>query len=89
MARRIAFSLILLTSVLFFPFWLSVILALFGMIYFRLYLEAITVFFVSDLLFGVPQARFGGITFLSALVSAVVLFLIEFIKRRSILSAKQ
>lgn len=80
MTLRILFSVVLLFSVLFLPFYLSVILALVGMAYFKLFIEANLLFLLSDLLYGVKEIRFLNITFMSFLLSIVILFMIEFIK---------
>jgi len=59
-ARILAFVL-LLFSILFMPFYVSVILALIGMVYFSKFFEAPILFLLSDLLFGVREAKFYNI----------------------------
>ena len=82
MMFRILASVLLLFSILFMPFWVSVILALGAMIYFNVFWEAIFLFLLSDLLYGVKGGKFFSIIFLSFVVSAVVLILLEFTKRK-------
>ncbi len=82
MLLRILASLILLISLLFLPFWLSVLLALLAMAYFNLYWEGVVLFFLSDLLYGVGEARFRGVFFLSAVVSSLMLLVIELAKKK-------
>jgi len=82
MIQRILASLILLFSILYMPFWLSVILALAGMAYFSFFWEATVLFLLSDLLYGVSEARFFNIFFISFLTSLLVLILIEMVKRK-------
>lgn len=89
MLFRICFSVALLLSVLFMPFWASVILALGGMLYFHYYLEALLLFFISDLLYGASEARFFHITFGSLVLSSILFTLAEFIKRKSIFYKKE
>jgi len=84
MALRILSSFILLFSIFFMPFWVSVILALGAMLYFDLFWEAIPIFLLSDLLYGVNEIRFYNVTYVSFLLSSVLLFVIEFIKKESI-----
>jgi hypothetical protein len=79
---RILAFFVLLISMLFWPLWISVVLALAGMIYFKLYLEAVLLFFLSDLLYGAKEAKFFGTLFISFTASAVVLIIIEVIKRK-------
>jgi len=88
MAFRICFGMILLFSVLFLPFWISVILGLFGIVYFSYFFEVFFLFLLSDLFFGVAQARFFDITFVSALIALFVLISGEFIKRKLNFSSK-
>ena len=82
MAARILFSVLLLGAVLFAPFWLSVLLALGGIIYFNLYLEAVGLFLLSDLLYGTGNAGLLKTPFASFLLSFGVLLAVEFMKRQ-------
>ena len=83
MAQRISASFILLLSVLFMPWWISVILALVGIIYFHYFWEAVALAIVSDLLFGVPETKFYNMVFISFLFTIIALLLIEFIKKKT------
>lgn len=67
---------------LFLPFWLSVVLAAAAMFLFPLYLEAVFIFFISDLLYGAPEGRYLGITMVSAILGLVLLAAIEFTKKK-------
>lgn len=82
MILRILVSVILLFSVLFMPFWVSIILALAGMIYFKSFWEAIILFLLSDLLYGVKEAKFSGVIFISFVAAAVVFIIVEIIKKK-------
>ena len=80
MVLRILAFIILLLSVLFMPFWVSVILALIGMVYFSFFLEAVFLFLLSDLLFGIKEVRLFDIIFLSFIVSLICLIILELLK---------
>ncbi|MEK7081273.1 MAG: hypothetical protein AAB902_02710 [Patescibacteria group bacterium] len=82
MALRILASVLLLFSILFMPFWVSVILALAGMIYFAIFWEVVVLLLLSDLLYGVKEAKFSNVIFISFIVSILVLVLLEFLKRK-------
>lgn len=82
MLLRILASIILLFSVLFMPFWLSCVLALLGIIYFSYFVEAVVLFFLTDLLYGARETKFSGIIFISLIVSAVTLVVVEFFKKK-------
>lgn len=82
MVLRIISTIILILSILFLPLWMSTILALVCMIYFSIYFEAVLVFFLSDLLHGVREIRFFNIIFVSSIISAIVLLIIELVKKK-------
>jgi len=81
MLRIISF-IILLFSILFLPFYISVILAILGMFYFKIFWEAVIILFLSDLLYGTKEAKFLNTLFISFIVSILILILIEFLKRK-------
>ena len=82
MLLRIISAFIILLSILFFPFWVSLILALGAIIYFRVFWEAVVLFLVSDLLFSMKESRFLNITLISTIITVVLLIVIEYIKRK-------
>ena len=82
MAQRILAGIILLISVLFLPLWVSVFLAFAGMVYFPIFLEAVFLFLLSDLLYGLPEAKFQGGIFISFFIFLAAIITIEFFKRK-------
>jgi len=82
MLIRVLASFLLLFSILFMPFWVSILLALAGMIYFDLYWEAVLLFFLSDLLYGTSEVKLHGLTFISFLLSMIILITIELLKKK-------
>ena len=82
MPLRISFSVILLISLLFMPFWLSFILMILGILYFSYFFEAFFLFLLSDLLYGVPEPRFFNIVFVSSLLSLIFLITLELLKKK-------
>lgn len=82
MVVRVIFSLLLIFSVLFMPYWVAAALAFLGIIYFSMYWEAVLIMLFSDLLFGTPIYKLGGMTFVSFLGAFFVLIVTEVIKRR-------
>lgn len=82
MMLRIAFSVLLLLSILFMPFWVSVVLALLGMLYFSLFWEAVLLLFLSDLLYGIKETKLFNIYFFSFILSLIILLSIEFLKKK-------
>jgi len=82
MVLRILASLVLLLSILYMPFWLSIILALAAMVYFSFFWESIILFFLSDLLYGTSEIRFLNIFFVSTIISFLFLIIIELLKKK-------
>jgi len=78
MLFRILASLILLFSILFLPFYLSVILAVAGMVYFSFFLEAVFLLFISDMLY---KAKEGNLLY-ATFISILLILVIEFLKRK-------
>ncbi len=83
MIIRVLASILLLFSVLFMPFWASVILALAGALYFNIFWEAGLLFFLSDILFGVNKADGSSFVFTSFFISVIVLIAIEILKKKT------
>lgn len=82
MLIRILASALILFSALFLPFWVSIILALAGLIYFPIFWEAVLLFLLSDLLYGVREAKFSGFVFISFFLALLFLILIELLKKK-------
>ena len=82
MVKRILASVFLLVSVLFLPLWFSALLALILMFYFDIFWEAVALFLLSDLLYGVPQSGFYNFAFVSFVSAGLGLLLIEFAKKK-------
>lgn len=82
MMFRILASFVLLFSILFFPIWVSAILALALMIYFSFFIEAVFLFLISDLLYGTPKPVFFDIVFISFLIAIIVFIIIELSKKK-------
>lgn len=58
------------------------VLALIGMAYFSFYIEAIFLFFLLDLLYGVKEIRFNNNVFLSFSIIIVIFIIIELAKKK-------
>ena len=82
MTLRISAFFLLLFSIIFLPFWVSVLIGLSLMAYFPVYVEAVFVFILVDLLYGAPEVKFQGITFVSLIGGALALFIVEILKKR-------
>jgi len=82
MILRICFSGAVLLSILFLPFWVSIVLALLGIIFFSIFWEVVAIFFLSDLLYGIQEAKLFNIYFFSFTLSLVLLICIELLKKK-------
>ena len=81
MARRVITSFILLISILFWPFWVSVLIALGAMLYFRIYWEATIAFLIVDLLYGTGAPTLYLPVLASFFTAVVLLLVIEISKK--------
>jgi hypothetical protein len=82
MLFRILASAILLFSILFLPFYISIILAIAFMIYFSFFWEAVVLFLISDLLYGARESRFLHITVISFFIAIFLILICEFLKKK-------
>ena len=82
MLLRILASFALLFSILFLPFYFSVILAIAGMIYFPFFFEAVFLLLLSDLLYGAMESSRFHSVFISFFVAVLLIGIIEFLKRK-------
>ena len=82
MVLRILATVILLFSILFLPFYISVILGILGMVYFSFFLEAVFLLFLSDLLYGARENHLFHMTFIAFFISVIILVVIELFKRK-------
>jgi hypothetical protein len=81
MALRIISILILLFSITFLPFWVSVLLGLSAMFYFPIFFEIIILALISDLLFGVPSQTLWFSFFTTFISALIALVLVEILKK--------
>jgi len=82
MLIRILASFILLISILFLPFWISIIFAFLAIIYFTVFWEAIVILLLVDLLYGTKEIKFFEIIFVSSLGATIILILVEMAKNK-------
>lgn len=82
MAYRIGLSAFLLVSILFLPYWVSLVLVVLGIIIFSIYFEGVTLLFLSDLLFGIPEHKLFNLYFFSFFLTLLLLIGAEFLKKK-------
>lgn len=80
---RVLAVIVLLLSVLLAPFWLSVILGILGMFYFKVFWEAAVFGLLIDLAYGTSLDRYEGFTFVVFVGAVVLLLIIETLKRKT------
>jgi len=79
---RITFSGLLLISILFFPFFISLIIAVAGMFFIKYYWEVLVLFFIFDLIYGIQGNTIFSFYFGSLLLAICLLLIIEFFKKK-------
>lgn len=81
MMKRIFFTVLLLGTVLYAPWWLTLIVAICGTFYCSRYYEVIVLGVFADLFYGTPGGVFIGYGAEGFLVGIALFVLIERIKR--------
>ncbi|OGI60194.1 hypothetical protein A2641_03900 [Candidatus Nomurabacteria bacterium RIFCSPHIGHO2_01_FULL_37_25] len=79
---RVLASIFLFFSILFMPLWLSLVLAFASMAYFSFFLEAVFLFFLSDLLYGAPESYLFNIVFVSLSLMLICFIILELLKKK-------
>ena len=82
MLFRISASVLLLFSILFMPFWVSVILAFGAMVYFAVFWEAVPLFLLSYLLYGTKEGNGFHLIFAYFIIALIFLIVIEIMKKK-------
>lgn len=80
MTQRILFSLGLILSFLFLPFYISAVLGILGIVLFRWYAELLVLGFFADSLFGVVDNRFFAYPFVYIVSIAILIFIFELVR---------
>ena len=62
------------------PFWATLVIGAGLMLYFPFYIEAIFLFLLSDLMFGVSTPKLFGIKYTTLIIGLILFFAIKFIK---------
>lgn len=78
---RIAYTIVLALAAFWFPWWVALIGAGVGYVLFDWYIEGVLVLVLTDLVFGVPLARWHGFTAIGTLTSALLFAFVELGKR--------
>lgn len=85
---RILTFVILLSTMLFLPFWVLILLTFFAMIYFFVFWEGVLIFFLLDLLHGIRESKTFHMVFISFFIALIMLLVIEFLKRKMNFNSK-
>lgn len=88
MTQRIILSIASLLSILFLPYFISAILVVLGMFYFKLYFEGLFILLISDFIYAAPEARYHGEMYVALLFGILLLITIEIFKKNSLLYTK-
>ena len=83
MAIRIAVVVLLLISACALPVAVTLILGIMALFFFKNFYELIPVFFINDILFGLPEHRYGSFPFVMTAL-AVVLVAASVLLRRTL-----
>lgn len=79
---RLGAIIALILCVLWLPFWVTLILGLTAVFYFKNFWAIIPIFLLYDLLYGLPQARWGEFQLLGLVMGSAIWAGAEVLKRR-------
>jgi len=79
--KRIIFTLLLLGAALYAPWWLTLLVAMYGTFCFPRYYEVIILGVVADLFYGIPGGMFVGYGAAGLFAGVVIFVLFERVKR--------
>jgi len=79
---RILCGVLFFFSILFLPLWASAVFGTACLFLFRLYYEYIALFFLADLLYAVPEARYHHFVFVMTAGAIIIFFIAERLKKR-------
>jgi len=82
MGARILASIILFISIVFLPFYVSVPIAILGIIFFSNFLEAPILFFLLEILYGVRDFDLNGLIFKPFFIFIILVVVIEMAKKK-------
>lgn len=86
LTKRFGLVILLIFSAFFLPWWLSLPLAILGFFSFKFFIEAVLVFFIMDLMYAIPEPRFGGYMFVMSSIALLFLVAINLFKKKIIIS---
>lgn len=81
MTLRIFINILILLSIFYLQWWITVFFILFGMFLFRNFYEGIFAGLLLDLLYGTSVKEFYGIWFVFTGITSIFFILIEFLKK--------
>ncbi len=82
MISRVLFSLLLIVSASAFPVFITIILGIIGLVLYKNYYELIPIFFIHDVLYGVPRTRYFGFMFVMTAFAFVLVLLAGLLRKQ-------
>jgi hypothetical protein len=82
MIFRIMYSFLVLMTILFWPFWISLGMIFLGMILYKKYYEGLIGVFIFESLHSVNEVKIFGLYFVLLLIFVFLFILIEFSKKK-------
>lgn len=82
MILRIFVGVVCMFSALFAPWWVTAVIILFPLFYFKLYIEGVVIGFLYDTLFAVEVSYLYSFEFVATLYTLFFFLLFSFLKKR-------
>lgn len=81
MALRIVCGIVLLASAVYFPIYLTFLIALFCLYRFNTYYELPVIFFIHDTLYGIAEPKFFGFRYVMTIVALLLVFIVARVRK--------
>ncbi|MFA7285333.1 MAG: hypothetical protein WC011_00590 [Candidatus Paceibacterota bacterium] len=82
MISRIIYSVLVLSTILFWPFWISLFMIFIGMLYFNKYYEGLALIIIFESLYSVPEVKIFDLYFVYTISFFFVFVLIQYLKKK-------
>ena len=82
MTFRLLCTIFLVVSAVAFPLYFTLAVGVFAAVWFRTYWELVPIYFLNDILYGAPLARFAHVPFVMTILALILVFVSTFVHKQ-------
>lgn len=82
---RVFSYIVIIFSIMVFPWWITLVLSIVAIIYFSQYYEIIPLLFIMDIIYAVPTVKFHGMVLISFGTAFILVLIKEKLKKQILL----